>query len=64
MFSGMDREQWHVRSFRRSFPTGNRLLVVIDKFNIRRTGGTFWPFEAMVVRPEEGDVFPAQIISL
>ena len=46
MFSGMDREQWHVRSFRRSFPTGNRLLVVIDNFNIRRTGGTFWPFEA------------------
>ena len=35
MFSGMDREQWHLRSF----PTGNRLLVVIDNFNIRRTGG-------------------------
>jgi hypothetical protein len=46
MFSGMDREQWHVHSFRRSFPTGNRLLVVIGNFNIRRTGGAFWPFEA------------------
>jgi hypothetical protein len=40
MFSAMDREQWHVRSFRRSFPNGNRLLVVIDNFNIRRDRGS------------------------
>src|SRR5208282_5540412 len=46
MFAGMDRKQWHVGSFPHSFPTGNRLLVVIDNFNIHRTGRAFWPFEA------------------
>jgi hypothetical protein len=67
MFSGMDREQWHVRSFRRSFPTGNRLLVVIDNFNIRRTGGTFWPFEAntpLVVDADAVLAFPAALQGL
>jgi hypothetical protein len=34
MFSGMDREQWHVGSFRRSFLLAIDSYVVIDNFNI------------------------------
>lgn len=49
------------------FPTGNRLLVVIDNLNIRRTGGAFWPFEAntpLVVDADAVLAFPAAVKGL
>src|SRR5208337_4540835 len=67
MFSRVDRKLWHVGSFRRSFPSGNRILVIIDNFHIRRTRGAVWPFKANAPRVIDANAvwaFPAALQGL